>query len=698
MELVSQSMMAAIDFAAYGSKVGSALMVVLGIGLVIFFHELGHFMVAKWCNVHVERFSIGIGPILWSRQKGETEYALSALPFGGYVKMLGQDDMDPNQMTSDEIAENPRAYSAKSVPQRMAIISAGVIMNVLTGFCFYIICFYLGLQEPSPIVGSVEPGLPAWQAGLRGGDRITAINGHEVLSFGDVFNGVVLSSGAVRIQGVHEDGTTFDEMVTPAFGKTGRQIGIAPSLTTVMNPDILDPKDIFMKGSPAEKASGQFMPGDKLVRLHGEEVKSFNQLQLITARHADQELVYEVERTVAGKEGAAATTETVSISVPPAQVRSVGLWMAVGPIKSIQKGSQAEKAGLKPNDQIVAVDDQLVGKDIDPLQLPNYFSSKAGQTVKVTVERPDKVTQKIDVNIVPDDIPAWIEEPRYQTHPLPISAIGAAFQVLPRIARVVPGSEAERSGKFQVGQKVTSIELITPQEPSADAKPEDAEKKTDTSEILKLAELDEEYAGTGTIEDINWAWAFANLQLKPSAVVKIHVEDTKEKTSVELKELETTGNWYRWIRGISGWQPAADLQKAESFSDAVHLSVRKTRNTTIEIYKTLRSLIRGDLPPSSLSGPLQIANIGYRVAQRGLSDLLVFLGFLSINLAVINFLPIPVLDGGHMVFLIWEGITRRKPNAKVIGWAHGMGFLFIITLFVFVMYLDVFVNKLGFGG
>ncbi len=87
-------------------------------------------------------------------------------------------------------------------------------------------------------------------------------------------------------------------------------------------------------------------------------------------------------------------SETVSISVPPAQVRSVGLWMAVGPIKSIQKGSQAEQAGLKPNDQIVAVDDQLVGKDIDPLQLPNYFSSKAGQTVKVTVERPDKVTQK----------------------------------------------------------------------------------------------------------------------------------------------------------------------------------------------------------------------------------------------------------------------------------------------------------------
>ncbi|MBW3541860.1 MAG: site-2 protease family protein, partial [Planctomycetes bacterium] len=68
------------------------LWVALGLGLVIFFHELGHFAVAKWCNVNVERFSIGFGPVLWSFKKGETEYALSLIPFGGYVKMLGQDD------------------------------------------------------------------------------------------------------------------------------------------------------------------------------------------------------------------------------------------------------------------------------------------------------------------------------------------------------------------------------------------------------------------------------------------------------------------------------------------------------------------------------------------------------------------------------------------------------------------------------
>ncbi|MBL8818758.1 MAG: site-2 protease family protein [Planctomyces sp.] len=674
-------------------------MVVLGIGLVIFFHELGHFMVAKWCNVHVERFSIGIGPILWSRQKGETEYALSALPFGGYVKMLGQDDMDPNQMTSDEIAENARAYSAKTVPQRMAIISAGVIMNIITGFMFYMFCYHFGLEEPSPIVGAVDPGLPAWQAGLRAGDRITVVNGKEIRSFPDIFNGIVLSSGAVRVEGIHEDGTKFDEVITPAFGRQGRQIGIEPSQTPRLSPDILNADDIPMKGSPAAKASGKFQPGDRLVKLHGQEINTFTQLQQVTARFADQELVYEVQRPKSAEPGTGEEYDLVSITVPPAKVRSVGLWMAVGPIKSIQKGSKAEQAGMKPNDQIIAVDDQVVGKDIDPLQLPNYFSSHAGQSVKVTVERPDKVTQKIDLNIVPDDIPAWTEVPRAQTHPLPISSIGAAFQILPRIAKIVPGSEAERLGKFQVGQKVTRVELISPPEPKSETATDEKEAASvGVPDILKLSELEEKFAGTGTIEDINWAWAFHTIQLKPDSQLRIHVEAGSESVALDLKERESIENWSTSIRGISGWERAVDLQKADSFSDAFSLSLWKTKNTTIDIYKTLRSLIRGDLPPSSLSGPLQIANIGYKVAQRGLPDLLVFLGFLSINLAVINFLPIPVLDGGHMVFLLWEGITRRKPSARVIGWAHGMGFLFIITLFVFVMYLDVFVNKLGFGG
>ena len=155
----------------------NVLIVAAGLGLVIFVHELGHFLVAKWCGVYVERFSIGLMQPIFSKKWGETEYAIGWLPFGGYVKMLGQDDMDPGQMTDEEVSQDPRSYSAKSVPQRMAIISAGVIMNVITAVFFFAIAFGSGIDTTDRVVGSVQVGMPAWEEGVQPGDTLTGING-----------------------------------------------------------------------------------------------------------------------------------------------------------------------------------------------------------------------------------------------------------------------------------------------------------------------------------------------------------------------------------------------------------------------------------------------------------------------------------------------------------------------------------------
>src|SRR5262245_18673080 len=195
-------MLAAWDSAALLGKATSILLVLVGLGMVIFFHELGHFAVAKWCDVNVERFSIGFGPILFSRKWGETEYALSAIPFGGYVKMLGQDDIDPSQLTSEEIARDPRSYTAKSVSQRMAIISAGVTMNIITGLMFFAAAFSWGIQRPDNEVGSVQIGMPAWEQGVRPGDRLVEINGNRIYDFTDLIRNVALSSGPIALKGV----------------------------------------------------------------------------------------------------------------------------------------------------------------------------------------------------------------------------------------------------------------------------------------------------------------------------------------------------------------------------------------------------------------------------------------------------------------------------------------------------------------
>jgi regulator of sigma E protease len=116
-------------------------MVALGLGFVIFIHELGHFALAKWADVKVDKFSIGFGPTLVGFQWGETYYSLSIIPLGGFVKMLGENPTEDGQ----EAQSDPRSYLNKTVGARMGIISAGVIMNLITGFFFFFFAYRFGL-------------------------------------------------------------------------------------------------------------------------------------------------------------------------------------------------------------------------------------------------------------------------------------------------------------------------------------------------------------------------------------------------------------------------------------------------------------------------------------------------------------------------------------------------------------------------
>ncbi|MDD2421093.1 MAG: RIP metalloprotease RseP [Heliobacteriaceae bacterium] len=147
-------------------------------GLMIFFHELGHFVVAKLTGVRVLEFSVGMGSKLFSFRHGSTLYAMRLLPVGGYVRMAG---MDPEEMrTNPSIASDPGSFNNKSLGQRAAVIFAGSFMNFFLAFLLFIYIFtIIGIPKFSNVIGEVMPDKPAAIAGIQAGDRILAVNGQE---------------------------------------------------------------------------------------------------------------------------------------------------------------------------------------------------------------------------------------------------------------------------------------------------------------------------------------------------------------------------------------------------------------------------------------------------------------------------------------------------------------------------------------
>ena len=169
---------------------------IIVIGIIVFVHEFGHFIVAKMCGVYVDTFSLGFGQrILWFKI-GDTEYRISAIPLGGYVRMAGQ--VDVPEEYDKELAErykdvpSYRRYDKQSVPRRMAIIVAGPLMNLLFALPVAFLLLVTGSNEPLDIdvttIGSVIPGSPAQISGLISGDKILEVAGYKVKTWQDVVN------------------------------------------------------------------------------------------------------------------------------------------------------------------------------------------------------------------------------------------------------------------------------------------------------------------------------------------------------------------------------------------------------------------------------------------------------------------------------------------------------------------------------
>jgi len=208
----------------------STLISLLALGLLVIVHELGHFVVARWAGVRVLRFSVGFGPRLFAWTRGHTEYAVSAIPLGGYVKMAGEQ--------RGEQANEPWEYLSKPIGVRALIVAAGPFVNYLVALISLWIVFVVGYPELLPVVGKVVPGMPAHAAAIQPGDRIVAVSGRTVKTWDEMTKIIYRAPNQPLEFGIDRGGarqtltiTPRPKMTTDPFGHptTIGQIGIAPS-------------------------------------------------------------------------------------------------------------------------------------------------------------------------------------------------------------------------------------------------------------------------------------------------------------------------------------------------------------------------------------------------------------------------------------------------------------------------------------
>lgn len=319
----------------------------LVLGVLVSFHELGHFLAARWVGVRVLKYSIGFGPKLLGRQIGETEYLLSAVPLGGYVKLFGEDETEA--ITPEE---QRRSFVHQPLLSKMAIVAAGPGFNFLLAYLIFAgwlatgaALFVPTFNDLTPDVEAIRPGSPAEMAGMKVGDRILRVNDKDISTRSELFDATTKSSGQPMTMDVRRGGQVKTLVVTPVSttvqegGKdvTTYRLGIeetSPVITAVM------------AGSPAMTAG--FRDGDRVLSIEGQPIQTWSQMTGFVKDSPDQPLHFQVERS--GKPLALTVTPAADKTIVDGKTVVVGKIGISGPGRSIIRSSNPLMAawhGLK---------------------------------------------------------------------------------------------------------------------------------------------------------------------------------------------------------------------------------------------------------------------------------------------------------------------------------------------------------------
>ncbi|MEZ5965414.1 MAG: RIP metalloprotease RseP [Planctomycetota bacterium] len=589
---------------------------ILGIGFMIFIHELGHYLAARAAGIRVHVFSLGFGPRLIGFVRDGTDYRLSLVPFGGYVLVAGAENFERRRLAADEL-------NAKGAGARAFFHAGGVIMNVAFALIVFPLVFHSGVQFTAPVIGRVDPLGVAWQADLRPGDRILKVNGKEIYAFENLRVEIALAGRRpVRLE-VERDGKVFEKLVQSEYDEREglRRIGVVPSV------EPQPPELIVQADTPAARAG--LRSGDRLLAIDGEAVAPADvelTLQSLEHHEVGKPVALEVERKDAGR-----VTVTFLPDVAAKESR-IGVRQVLPRVLAVRQ-SFAPAQPLERGDILVAVDGQpfLAGS----LQ-PWSTQQDGADTLHLRVRRGQPAREvDVDLRLSPSER-ATLADNIVLGPPEP----GAGVPV----RRTGPDSPAGKAG-LQDGDVVVDV---------------GGHAVANWPELTKAVR---DFAGDRMTLTVLRQGQSLQLDVTPARKVELGFE-ASQLYQRELYQVDGVGNAIR-----AGLVCSGDLLK--------------------QLYVTLKEMVTGGVSARNLGGIIQISRVSYAFAESGFARFLYFLAMLSLNLAFVNVLPIPVLDGGHLLFVLIEKIKGSPVSARVHSYSLTLGLVFIVGLMVFVTYNDI---------
>ncbi|MHC4947184.1 MAG: site-2 protease family protein, partial [Planctomycetota bacterium] len=663
-------------------------LIVLGFGLLIFVHELGHFLAAKWAGIRTEAFAVGMGPVMLAWRKGvgvvagsthrkvvevsgrppnelndaelrrlgigETEYSLRWLPIGGFVKMLGQEDLNPDAVSSD-----PRSYNMCPIGRRMVVVSAGVVMNIILAAILFIIAFVVGVRFEAAVVGDVTPGMPAAEAvarnaaafgvtepGLQPGDIVTRIDGKDAQTFADIQIASAMGREEVAVElTVRRDGVPepleFSMVPRKDPGSGLLSIGIAPGSSTTLVP-LQDESFVAILDRIGLGPAG-VRPGMRMLSVDGIDVRTHEQF----GRHVEASDGAALTTRWSALDESGDTTGPTVEAVVPVLPRLQSMFYPAG----TTPGAQTYEVGLLGLSPLVRIA-EVLGRQNQEVFEPGDVVLRVG-----AVDGPRSAQFRealrahtggtVDMVVLRDGEPVEVEAVVNRK-----GMLGVAIDLALDLPLTAGPMEAVRADEPEAGDGTTVTASATAAAPL---------QLRGGTRIDAVGETG--VAGWADLRAALRDQTAAALAAGDGATVELTVVHPTPRADRETLELRLTARDVSSLHEL-GWttdlasvyfEPIYTVRSGGGNPlKAVVMGFEETHKLMMMTYLTIDRLIRGSVGVEQLRGPVGIVHLGTRIADRGLTYLIFFLAMISVNLAVINFLPLPIVDGGLFLFLVYE--------------------------------------------